>query len=295
MESFERRLHNRGMHVQEALRQGFEVLEEAGVPSPRLAAELLLMHALDCDRTYLYAHPERALADAERVLYGRYLTERMSRKPTQYILGRQEFWGLEFRVTPAVLIPRPETEHVVERALELARAPSLRGAPAIIDVGTGSGCIAVALASELPQATVFATDISAASLNLAAENAQRLVGNRIGFCRMDLLAGIAPARLDLVVSNPPYVPRTQAASIQREIRDFEPAVAVFGGEQGPEIYARLVPEAARVLRPGGGVVFELGFGMLDSVQAMFGAGWADLDVRPDLAGIPRVISARKRG
>jgi len=283
------------MRLQEALRQGFAVLEEAGVPSPRLAAELLLMHAAGCDRTCLYAHPERELSDAERVLYGRYLNERMHGKPTQYIIGRQEFWGLEFRVTPAVLIPRPETEHVVERAIELARggadgAPA--GALAIIDVGTGSGCIAVALAGSVPGAQVFATDISAASLAVAADNAQRLVGRRIGFCRADLLSGIADATMDIVVSNPPYVPLTQAAGLQREIREFEPAVAVFAGDHGPEIYARLIPEAARVLRPGGWVVLELGFGMLDHVRAMFGAGWADIDVRPDLAGIPRVISGR---
>ncbi len=290
------------MRLQEALRDGFKVLEEAGVPSPRLAAELLLMHALACDRIFLYAHPERELNDTERIHYGRYLNERMTGKPTQYILGRQEFWGLQFRVTPAVLIPRPETEHLVERALELVRAwypaspaDSLGNAqPAIIDVGTGSGCIAIALASELPGARLFATDISAASLALAAENAQRLAGNRIGFCQADLLGAVSDSCIDLVVSNPPYVPQTQAASIQREIRDFEPPVAVFAGEDGLDVYARLVPDAGRVLRGGGWAAFEIGFAMLERVTAMFGPDWADLDVRPDLAGIPRVISARRR-
>jgi release factor glutamine methyltransferase len=281
------------MRLQEALRQGFEELEGANIPSARLAAELLLMHALDCDRTCLYAHPERELTDVERVHYGRYLSERITRKPTQYITGRQEFWGLEFRVTPAVLIPRPETEHVVERALELVRgfAPSRR--PMIIDVGTGSGCIAAALASELSRAVVVATDISEAALQVAAGNAQHLLGARIAFCHMNLLDGIADACMDVVASNPPYVPKRQAASLQREIRDFEPPTALLAGEEGPEVYLRLVPEAARVLRPGGWAVFELGFGMTERVEALFGGGWADVSILPDLAGIPRVISARR--
>jgi release factor glutamine methyltransferase len=160
-------------------------------------------------------------------------------------------------------------------------------------VGTGSGCIAVALASELPGARVYATDISAASLRVAAENARRLVGNRIAFCRTDLLAAVGDGRVDVVVANPPYVPESQAATIQREIREFEPRVAVFAGTEGIEIYARLVPEAARVLRPGGWVVFELGFGLAERVASLFGSGWADVAIAPDLAGIPRVISARR--
>ena len=285
------------MHLEDALRQGRLLLEESSVPSPRIAAEVLLMYALSCERSHLYAHPERELSDSERVHYARYLRERMSGKPTQYITGRQEFWSMEFRVTPAVLIPRPETEHVVERAVELGRqlaaTSQTMDRPVVVDVGTGSGCIAVAVAAELPRARVIATDISAAALALAAENAARLGVPRVSFCRCDLLAAVATGSAELVLSNPPYVPQDQAAGLQREIRNFEPQQALLAGPEGTEIYAALVPEAARVLRPGGWAVFELGYNMADRVRRLFGPGWQDVEFRPDLAGIPRVISARR--
>ncbi len=283
-------IHNRCMRVDEALRQGIELLEQSLVPSARIAAEVLLMTVLQCERAYLYAHPERELTDSERVVFGRYLRDRMNRKPTQYITGRQEFWSMEFVVSPAVLIPRPETEHLVEHAVELGRHMD---APVVIDVGTGSGCIAVAVASELPRARVFATDISAAALEVASRNASRLVQGHVGFCRCSLLEAIASNCAGLVLSNPPYVPIEQAEGLQREIRDYEPAVAVFGGPEGMDIYRALVPEAARVLRPGGQAVFELGYNVAERVESLFGDGWEKVTLLPDLAGIPRVVSARK--
>ena len=283
------------MRLGEALQQGRRLLEESAVPSPRIAAEVLLMHTLRCDRAHLYAHPERQLTDSERVHYARYLRERMSGKPTQYITGHQEFWGMEFRVTPAVLIPRPETEHVVERAVELGPTIESERPPVVVEAGTGSGCMAVAVAIELPRARVIATDASAAALAVAASNASRLGARQVQFCRCDWLSAIGAAAADLVLSNPPYIPLGQAATLQREVRDFEPRHAVFAGPEGLEIYAALLPEAARILRPGGWAVFELGYNMADAVRSLLGAEWDEVQFQRDLAQNLRVISARRAG
>lgn len=275
------------MTVQTALLQGTRLLEDAGIAVPRLTAEVLLSHALHCERVYLYAHPERELEDVEWIHYGRYLHERLQGKPTQYITQRQEFYGREFRVTPDVLIPRPETEHVVEVALQIALQAE-PGARRILDVGTGSGALAVTLQLETG-AAAWATDISSAAAAIAAENACRL-GAPVKLVVCDLMAAIAPASMDLIVSNPPYVPITQREGLQREVRDWEPPVALFAGATGFELYGRLVADAPRVLRPGGWIVMELGFCSVDHVRHLL-AGWADLRVEPDLAGIPRVIAA----
>jgi release factor glutamine methyltransferase len=271
------------MTVRTALLQGTTLLEEAGVGVPRLTAEVLLAHALQRDRVYLFAHPEHELAEVEWIHYGRYLHERLTGKPTQYITKRQEFYGREFRVTPAVLIPRPETEHVVE----VARA---KGARRVLDIGTGSGALAATLQLETG-ASVWATDISPAAAAVATENA-RTLGARVGVVVCDLMEGIAPESVDLIVSNPPYVPLPQREGLQREVRDFEPHVALFAGETGFELYERIANDAPRVLRPGGWLVMELGFGSRDRVAALL-AEWDDVAVEPDLAGIPRVISARR--
>jgi release factor glutamine methyltransferase len=273
------------MTLQQALLQGTKLLEEAGIAAPRLTSEVLLAHALGQERPFLYAHSERELREVEWIHYGRYLHERLNGKPTQYITGRQEFYGREFRVTPDVLIPRPETEFVVETALDVGR-----GARRIVDVGCGSGAIAVTLQIETG-ALVLGTDISAAALAVAAENGRRL-GARIEWVRCDLISAIAAASVDMIVSNPPYVPLGDRAGLQREVRDYEPEVALFAGPTGFEIYEKLVADAARVLRPGGWLVLELGYTSRDRVTAMLGAGWRDLRVVPDLAGIPRVLAGR---
>lgn len=270
------------MTVQTAILQGTRLLEEAGIGVPRLTAEVLLAHALKRDRVYLFAHPEHELAEVEWIHYGRYLHERLKGKPTQYITKRQEFYGRNFRVTPDVLIPRPETEHVIE----VARHKSARR---ILDIGTGSGAIAVTLQLETG-AAVWATDLSAAAAAVASGNAGRL-GAKVGFVVCDLMEAIAPASMDLIVSNPPYVPVSEREGLQREVRDFEPHLALFGGPTGFEIYERIVADATRVLVPGGWLVMELGFGSRDRVAEML-AGWGSLSVEPDLAGIPRVIAAR---
>ena len=273
------------MTVQTALLQGTKLLEEAAIGVPRLTGEVLLAHALGRDRTYLYAYPEHELSEVEWLHYGRYLHERLSGKPTQYITGRQEFYGREFRVNRDVLIPRPETEHVVEAALEI-----MGNKPRVVDVGTGSGALAITLQLET-QAQVIATDISPAALRVAAENARRL-GSAVHFVACDLAAAIGDGTQHLVVSNPPYVPLADAAGLQREVRDYEPHVALFAGPTGFEIYERLIAEAARILRPGGWLVMELGFGSYGRVESMLRPCWRDIRIQPDLAGIPRVIMAR---
>ncbi len=273
------------MTIRAALLQGKKMLEDACIAAPRLTAEVLLAHAIRCDRTWLFAHSGDELREVWWIHYGRYLHERLNGKPTQYITGRQEFYGREFRVTPDVLIPRPETEHLIEAALECAR-----DAGTIVDIGTGSGAIAVTLALEL-RARVFATDISERAVRVAEGNARRL-GAAVRFVLCDLGSAVASGRFDLVVSNPPYVPEAGEESIQREVRAHEPRLALFGGADGLGVYRRLIPEAGRLLKPGGRLIIEIGWSAAEEVKAML-AGWEGVETRPDLAGIPRVMLAKK--
>jgi len=290
------------MQLRAAMQAGLKRLLEHDVPSANLAAELLLMHVLQQDRAYLYTHSDQALTVTQVDRYLELITERCTGKPTQYITGHQEFWGLDFEVNPAVLIPRPETEHIIEAVLDLIGRQGLsKQAPLrIVDVGTGSGCIPIALAKELPRATLFATDISRAALEVAARNARRLgVEGRVEFLEGDLLARLLePESLgtfDFVVSNPPYVGHDELAAVQREVREFEPRLAWGDLAQGEEIYARLFPQAHRLLKPGGCVVVEIGYNKKDAVLRLLDNDWQQPEVLPDLAGIPRVISARKTG
>ena len=248
------------------------------------------MFVLGCDRAYLFAHPERELAADENVRYQSALSERSRGMPAQYITGHQEFWGIDLIVTPAVLIPRPETEHVIETVLALVDAePS---AIRIADVGTGSGCIALALAKELPKAEIHATDISTAALEIARANAARhQLENRIQFHQTDLLANLTPP-FDVIVSNPPYVGESEEDQVQFEVRKFEPRSAVFGGPVGTEIIARLIPQAHQVLRPRGWLVLEFSGTIVDSVRDLLN-GWNEVQVTNDLHSIPRVVRAQR--
>jgi len=288
-------------------------LGEAGVASHALAAELLLMKVLGCERAWLYSRPELMLEPERAEQYFTLVSQRIAGTPTQYLTGQQEFWGLEFEVTPDVLIPRPETEHVVEVALERLssrrRPQGLRPAPSgaelrIADVGTGSGCLAVAIANELPEAVVFATDISPVALTVARRNAARhAVADRIHFVASSLLdAFLHESRatnqrsrpFGLIASNPPYVGRHEAESLPREVGRHEPGEALFGGEQGFEVYPPLVRQAERLLAPGGILVLELSYNALEPVRPLLGSpAWTNVGVTNDLAGIPRVIAAEK--
>jgi release factor glutamine methyltransferase len=320
------------MDLRTALKQGLAQLRAARVPSDTLAAELLLLHVLGRDRTWIYSHPEEEIAELDAERYFTLIVRRASGEPTQHLTGKQEFWGLEFEVTPDVLIPRPETEHVIEVALDrlavreirAGRKPMLRGEGLhIADVGTGSGCIAVALSKELPSATIYATDISSAALAVARRNAARhSVSDRIHFVESNLLDPVSavgpqhavpllgkpsagdtynapvtshqPPLLDLIVSNPPYVGRREAATLMREVRDHEPEVALYGGEEGYEFYADLITQAAARLKPGGILVLELGHNSLPAVQPLLDApAWTNVAVTNDLAGTPRVIAAER--
>jgi release factor glutamine methyltransferase len=263
------------------------------VPSARLNAELLLMFVLDCDRAYLYAHPERLLNVEENRQYDELAQERARGCPTQYITGHQEFWGLDLLVSPAVLIPRPETEHVIETVLELVKQRDPMERLRLVDVGTGSGCIALALATELPSAEIHACDLSEQALEMARINAARLrLGHRALFRRSDLLSTYAGEQFDMVVSNPPYVGESEADKVQKQVRDFEPKMAVFCGPDGMDIYKRLIPAAYTALKPGGWLVMEIGFSTEEKVKALL-TEWLEVQTTADLQGIPRVVAARK--
>jgi release factor glutamine methyltransferase len=291
------------MDVRTTLKNGLAQLREAHTPSFTLAAELLLLHVLGRDRTWLYAHPEEQVSSADADRFFALITRRANGEPTQHLTGKQEFWGLEFEVTPDVLIPRPETEHVIEVALDRLALRELRAGRKqtltgkglqIADIGTGSGCIAIALAKELPGATIYATDISTAALAIAQRNAKRhnLV-EMVHFSEGNLLDGIPPL-LDLIVSNPPYVGRREAATLIREVRDHEPEIALYGGEEGYELYADLIAQSSAHLKSGDMLVLELGHNSLPAVQPLLDAHtWANVAVTNDLAGIPRVLAAER--
>ena len=282
------------------------------------------MFTLDCDRAYLYAHPERELTPDELARYDEALARRATGVPAQYITGHQEFWGLDLIVSPAVLVPRPETEHAVEAVLELVRtitapsdampgrvAPATAGQPPqhaktgragdpgeapalrVVDVGTGSGAIALALAKELPTAVIDATDISAEALEVARANAARhQLQSRIKFHRADLLDGLGAEKFDFVVSNPPYVGESEEDQVQLEVRKFEPRNAVFAGPTGLEVIERLIPQAHKALHPGGWLIFEISGTIANGVRQLL-AGWNDVQLANDLQGIARVAKARK--
>jgi release factor glutamine methyltransferase len=282
--------------LDQAVRAGVEVLTSA-VGSPRLTAETLLMFVLDCDRAHLLAHPEHVLTADETSRFESTLAQRVRGVPTQYITGHQEFWGMDLIVSPAVLIPRPETEHLIEAVLELAREFDSPNAPSprIVDVGTGSGCIALALAKELPHAEIHAVDISPAALEIARTNAARHgLQERVRFQESDLLEAFShdTARFDFVVSNPPYVSEADKESLQSEVRDFEPHAALFAGPTGLDVIERLIPQTQPALKCGGWLVMEIGQGQEAAIRHLL-SGWRDLRFVPDLQGIPRVVGAQK--
>jgi release factor glutamine methyltransferase len=283
------------VQLKPALISAIKTLAAENVPSARMNAELLLMFTLECDRAYLYAHPERDLTSDEITRYADILSERARGVPAQYITGHQEFWGIDLIVTPAVLIPRPETEHVIETVLACVGRTLLSATPLrLIDVGTGSGCIALALTKELPQAEIHATDVSSAALEIARANAARhQLQSHIHFREADLLTGVDNDSFDFIVSNPPYVGESEEDQVQLEVRKFEPRNAVFADPTGVEVIARLIPQAHAALRVGGWLVMEISGTIVEATKQLL-TGWEEIQIVTDLQGIPRVVAARKK-
>ncbi len=284
------------MTAQEAQKRGrarieaaFSAAAHAGGYAAR-DAELLLMHALSLGRAALMSRPERELTAEESARYDVLIAERTMGRPIQYIVGEQEFYGLRFRLTPDVLIPRPETEHLVEAVLNAVRQDE---AVRIVDVGTGSGAIAVTLAKLLPRAVVYALDVSEEALRIAQRNAEENgVGERVQFLHSDLLEAVAGERFDVVVSNPPYVPLGERESLDTQVSAFEPVLALFAGETGFEVYERLIPQSASVLCKGGLLAMEIGWGQSAHIAELL-RGWSDVRFVEDLQGITRVALARR--
>jgi release factor glutamine methyltransferase len=257
------------------------------------------------DRAWLYAHPEDPLPAADALRYAELVARRCNGEPTQYLTGRQEFWGLEFEVAPGALIPRPETEHLIEVALARLGHARSQQALRVADVGTGAGSLAVALARELPQARVTATDISPAALAQARRNAEKHgVAERIEFRECNLLAGFVRepqgagatrGAFDLIVSNPPYIPTGELAGLPREVREYEPREALDGGPGGDALYAPLITQARNLLVPGGVLVLEVGYNGVSLVRPLLDdqRDWGGVQVTSDLAGIPRVLAAAR--
>jgi release factor glutamine methyltransferase len=275
--------------LRELLRRGIRLLE--GASRPDIDARVLLLHSAGIPEESLHAHPELKPSVRAADRYLELIGRRAAGTPLAYLTGRKEFWSLPFRVGPGVLIPRPETEALIEKVVALASGTK----PAILDLGTGSGNIAVALARELPAARITASDISARALRIAAGNAASLRCSRVRFVRSDLFAafGRPGPRFDIIVSNPPYVSRREWAGLAAEVRDHEPRQALVGGVRGTEFTERLVREARRFLKAGGRLVLEFGAGQEEAVRTMFGAGWESVEIVRDLAGISRIIVARK--
>jgi release factor glutamine methyltransferase len=282
------------MNIHEAIDLAAEALEESGVPGARLDAERLLASELGKDRSYLLAHFQDSVPEPSAEQFFARITERRRGKPLQYLLGWQEFRGLEFEVTPAVLIPRPETELLVDVAVQRF----FEGNPTLADVGTGSGCIAVATAVALPRARLLATDLSEDALSVARRNASRHnVSDQIQFLWGDLLLPLSKLgldeTLDCVLSNPPYVAERDLSALQREVRDWEPRLALVGGLTGLELYQRLLPQALRFLKPGGTLIMEIGYNMQAEITHLFDGAWKLEGIRDDFSGIPRIVVAQK--
>jgi release factor glutamine methyltransferase len=289
--------------VGDALRAAVALLRDEGASrSPRLDAELLLARALGVTRTELFREPDREVKADEAAEFEELLRRRLAREPVAYILGHRAFRTIDLEVTPDVLIPRPETETLVEVALEALReipiaGPDPEDEPLAVDVGTGSGCVALALAAEDPFVRLVATDIEPGALAVARGNAARLgLARRVEFVLSDLFADVGERPFDLVVSNPPYIPADEYVALEPNVRDYEPRRALYGGVDGLDFYRRLVPGAALLLRPGGTLAVEVGAGQADAVAGIVEASRAYQTpaLRDDLAGVPRVVFARRR-
>lgn len=284
--------------IAEAINRAARQISEAGIPTARLDAELLLRHILGKDRAWIITHGNDSLDEGQNAFFEETVRRRATREPLQYIIGKQEFWGLDFIVTPNVLIPRPETELVVEAAIKAAEGYA---SPIIIDLCTGSGCIAVSLAKELPKGRIFAMDQSEKALEVARRNAQNHdVSDRIRFLEGDLFGPLTEldvrSKVDIITANPPYVKSGDLDGLQSEVRDYEPEMALVAGPEGTEIAERLIRTATEYLRENGVLIMEMGLGQAESLMRMVGetGAYKAPEVLKDLAGIERVIVAKKK-
>jgi release factor glutamine methyltransferase len=286
-------------NITQAITEASNLLRENGVNDERRTASLLLGHALGVDRTYLIT---RASDDVDLTLYQTFLTmieRRAAGEPLQYITGYQEFYGLDFKVTPDVLIPRPETEFLIEQTIKQAQTIHAANELFIVDAGTGSGCIAVTLALNIKNARVIATDISNVALSVARENAERLSAkDKVEFLEGDLLSPLAgrnlESRVDFLISNPPYISMRDASTLQREVKDWEPHTALFADDDGLRFYNRLLNEALPYVRRDGFFICEIGYTQLDAIQQMIDPKlWRLEEVTNDLQGIPRTLTIRR--
>lgn len=278
--------------IADTLREASQMLQDAGVPEPRREAGSLLSFVIGKDRTFLISHAEDVLDETEVDRLRDAVARRAEGEPLQYITGVQDFYGRQFRVTPDVLIPRPETELLVEAGLEsIAGVPR----PSICDVGTGSGCIALTLLCERTDARAVALDVSEAALKVAAQNAHSLgVGDRVELKISDCFSGLEKTTFDLIVSNPPYVSAAALAGLQREVRDYEPLVALSPGADGLSVIRRLLQDGAAFLNAGGHLTMEIGFDQGEAVQDIIdSAVWRLVEIRPDLQGIPRIVVVQR--
>jgi release factor glutamine methyltransferase len=274
--------------------EGATVLREAGIAEARCDAGSLLASVIQRDRGFMITHADDPLVKEDLETFRQFITRRAAGEPLQYITGHQEFYKLDFEVTPDVLIPRPETELIVETALEMLSADP---EAYILDVGTGSGCIAISLLSQLPRACAVATDISRAALSVADRNAGRHgVSDRLVLIESDCCTALdANETFSLIVSNPPYIAEGELKVLQREVREHEPCVALTCGADGLAVIKRLLNEALPCLRPGGHLVLEIGFGQSDRVRELIDLKvWELIEIKPDLRGIPRTVVIRKK-
>ncbi|SHF06341.1 release factor glutamine methyltransferase [Desulfofundulus australicus DSM 11792] len=287
------------MNIAAALARARAFLHRKGIEAAALEAEVLLAHVLGTDRVGLYREAHRTLTREERVRFEEMLSRRAAGEPVAYLTGHREFMGLDFLVTRDVLIPRPETELLVEMALEILGRGDVPGEPLLADVGTGSGAIAVSLARYLARGTVYATDISPAALAVAAENARRHgVTGRIVFLSGDLLAPVReilpPGSLVLVAANLPYIPSADIGRLMPDVACYEPHLALDGGADGLELYRRLVPQARELLVPGGHLLMEISPGQVSLLGPLFPPDTWQYRVHRDLAGRERLVVARKK-
>jgi release factor glutamine methyltransferase len=277
--------------ISESLAKAESILGANNVAEPRREAASLVMLAIKKEKTFLYSHSDYELTDAETSIFESLLDRRAAREPLQYISGVQEFYGLEFEVTPDVLIPRPETEMVVEHAVEMLK---LSASKRFCEIGVGSGCISISILHNVPDATAVGLDVSPAAIEVARRNAEKLrVCDRLQLLESDVFEKSPDERFDMIVSNPPYVPSIDIEGLQAEVRDFEPHLALSDGRDGLSIISRIIDQSPRFLRSGGFLLMEIGFNQSPLVVEMFDSEkWNQPEMFPDLQDIPRLVCAQ---